>query len=191
MQSGIKAIEYFLPEGILTNEHFSREYPEWTVDKIKEKTGIEIRHIVRQSECASDLGIAAAEKLFASGICSSQQIDYLILCTQSPDYLLPTTACLMQTRLGIPITSGAIDFNQGCSGYIYGLGLAKGLIETNQAKSVLFITAETYSKTFIPEIKVCERCLVMPLRQPSFKESMMMIILGHSFMERMAAAEIT
>jgi 3-oxoacyl-[acyl-carrier-protein] synthase-3 len=69
-----------------------------------------------------------------------------LLCTQSPDYFLPTTACVMQQRLGIPTNAGALDFNLGCSGFVYGLGLAKGLIETGQARRLLLITAETYSK---------------------------------------------
>jgi 3-oxoacyl-[acyl-carrier-protein] synthase-3 len=96
------------------------------------------------------LGVAAARKLFLSGACCAEDIDYLLFCTQSPDYFLPTTACIMQDRLGIPRSAGALDFNLGCSGYIYGLGLAKGLIETGQAKNVLLITAETYSKFIHP-----------------------------------------
>jgi 3-oxoacyl-[acyl-carrier-protein] synthase III len=146
MQAYIKAIEYYLPEGLLTNAMFASEYPDWTVAKIQEKTGIEVRHIASENECASDLGVNAAQKLFASGICSPEDIDYLLFCTQSPDYFLPTTACIMQDRLAIPKTAGAIDINQGCSGFIYGLGLAKGLIETGQARNILLITAETYSK---------------------------------------------
>ena len=85
--------------------------------------------------------------------CKPESIDYLLLCTQSPDYFLPTTACLIQDRLGIPNTAGALDFNLGCSGYIYGLGLAEGLISTGQASNVLLLTAETYSKFLHP----CDR----------------------------------
>ena len=70
----------------------------------------------------------------------------MLLCTQSPDYFLPTTACILQERLNLLNSCGALDFNLGCSGYIYGLSLAKGLIESDQAKNVLLITAETYSK---------------------------------------------
>lgn len=150
MGAFIRAIEYHLPEGMLTNELLAAEFPDWTVEKIEEKTGISVRRIAAPGECASDLGVAAAEKLFASGVCAPQDIDYLLLCTQSPDYFLPTTSCVMQDRLGIPKTAGAIDFNQGCSGYVYGLGLAKGLIETGQASNVLLVTAETYSKHIHP-----------------------------------------
>jgi 3-oxoacyl-[acyl-carrier-protein] synthase-3 len=120
------------------------------VDRIAEKTGIEQRHIAGANECSSDLAYAAAQKLFASGVCRPDEIDYILLCTQSPDYVLPTTACLLQHRLGIPETAGALDFNLGCSGYIYGLGLAHGLIGTGQASKLLLLTAETYSKFLDP-----------------------------------------
>lgn len=153
MPAFIKSIEYDLPEGLLTNEMLAAESPEWSVEKIQEKTGINVRRVAASDECASDMGVRAAEKLFARGECSRQEIDYLLFCTQSPDHFLPTTACIMQHRLGIPKASGAIDFNLGCSGYVYGLGLAKGLIETGQACNVLLITAETYSKFIHPRDK--------------------------------------
>jgi len=146
MDAYICAIEYYLPQDILTNNDLVVEYPEWTVDKIEEKTGIHSRRICDEKECASDLALKAAEKLFETGICSPSDIDYLLFCTQSPDHFLPTSACLLQDRLNIPKASGALDFNLGCSGFIYGLGLAKGLIETDQAKNILLLTADTYSK---------------------------------------------
>lgn len=146
MQAAIQAIEYYLPQAILTNDDLAREFPEWTVEKIEEKTGIVQRHIAAANECSSDLAIHAARQIFQSGACQPSDIDFVLLCTQSPDYLLPTTACIVQDALGIPTTAGALDFNLGCSGYIYGLGLAKGLIETGQAQRVLLLTAETYSK---------------------------------------------
>jgi 3-oxoacyl-[acyl-carrier-protein] synthase III len=153
MWAAIKAIEYYFPERVLANSQLAIEFPEWTVEKIESKTGIVNRHIASEQECASDLGVMAAEKLFASGACTAREIDFLLFCTQSPDYYLPTTACLVQDRLGISTDSGALDFNLGCSGFVYGLSLAKGLIETKQAKSVLLITAETYSKFIYPNDK--------------------------------------
>lgn len=146
MFATIRAIEYHLPESVVTNEDLVRDFPDWTMSKIAHKTGILHRHIAGPQECASDLAVIAAEKLFATGICHREEIDYLLLCTQSPDYILPTTACVLQDRLGLPTTIGALDFNLGCSGYVYGLSLARGLIETGQAKRVLLLTAETYSK---------------------------------------------
>ena len=101
---------------------------------------------------AGDMAVKAAENLFA-GITDGGGglIDFVILCTQSPDYFLPTTACIIQDRLGLPKTCGAVDVNLGCSGYVYGLGLAKGLIESGQAKNVLLLTSETYSRHISPK----------------------------------------
>lgn len=146
----INAISYHLPNDILTNEKISIKFPEWNVEKISTKTGISERHICKNDEFASDLALSAAEKLFKEHNIDRTQIDFLLYCTQSPDYFLPTTACILQEKLKLNTNIGALDFNLGCSGYVYGLSLAKGLILGGMAKSVLFITAETYSK-FIHE----------------------------------------
>lgn len=144
--AAISAIEYFLPHIVLSSEQLADDFPGWSVEKIDAKTGIRERHIAAVDECSSDLAVQAAEKLFRSGVCRPEQIDYVLLCTQSPDYFLPSTACLIQARIGIPSSAGALDYNLGCSGFVAGLGLAKGLIETGQATKVLLLTAETYSK---------------------------------------------
>lgn len=146
MRAIIKAIEYALPEKILTNQQLADEFPEWTAEKIETKLGITSRHIAGEEECASDLAVLAAQKILSPGCCQPGDIDFLLFCTQSPDYIMPTTACLLQERLSLPTGTGALDFNLGCSGYIYGLGLAKGLIETGQAKNILLVTGDTYSK---------------------------------------------
>jgi 3-oxoacyl-[acyl-carrier-protein] synthase-3 len=142
----IKAIAYSFPKECLTNFAISKQHPEWSVEKISNKTGIHERRIVDNDTFSSDLGVMAAEKLFLEYNIDKSIIDYVLLCTQSPDYFLPTTACILQDRLGLSKDIGALDFNLGCSGYVYGLGLAKGLIASNSAKNVLLITAETYSK---------------------------------------------
>jgi len=142
----INAISYYLPEGVLTNEMLNEQFPEWSVDKISGKTGIYQRHIASEDEFSSDLAYEAATKLFREHQIDKEEIDFIILCTQSPDYFLPTTACILQDRLGLSKNCGAFDFNLGCSGYVYGLGIAKGLVESGQASKVLLITAETYSK---------------------------------------------
>ncbi len=150
MRASIQAIEYHLPECVLSNSELAKAFPEWSAEKIEEKTGICERRIAGEGVCSSDLAVAAVQKLFANGQVRPEEVDFVLLCTQSPDYFLPTTACLIQHRLGIPITAGALDFNLGCSGFVYGLGLAKGLIETKQAHTLLLITAETYSKFIHP-----------------------------------------
>src|SRR6266478_9648535 len=141
MQAAVSAIEYFLPPDTVSTADLAAEFPGWSVEKIDAKTGIHQRHIAAPEECSSDLAVSAARKLFASGACSPESIDFILLCTQSPDYFLPTTACLLQDRLGIPKNCGALDFNLGCSGFVYGLALAGGLIRSECASLVLLITA--------------------------------------------------
>lgn len=139
-------IAVHLPERIETNDELKSQYPSWNLDLIAEKTGIRQRHIAAERETASDLGVAAAEKLFAENEVDRSSIDFLMLCTQTPDYPLPTTSCLIQDRLGLSTRCGALDFNLGCSGYVYGLAMADGLIQSGAAKRILLITAETYTK---------------------------------------------
>lgn len=153
MHAAIVGIEYYLPTKILTTKDLSTMFPEWAVEKIDAKTGIRHRHIAAQDEYVSDLAAAAAQKLFASGICKPEEIDFLVLCTQSPDYILPTTACLLQEKLNIPRSAGALDVNLGCSGFVYALGLIEGLIATEQASAVLLLTSDTYSKYIGPNDK--------------------------------------
>jgi 3-oxoacyl-[acyl-carrier-protein] synthase-3 len=152
MKAFIKTIDYYLPEKIVVNDDLTREFPEWSVDKIADKVGVCKRHIAAENETAADMAVKAAEKLFHHGI-DKGSIDYVLFCTQSPDYFLPASACIIQDRLGLSKNIGALDFNQGCSGYIYGLSLAKGLISANVATNILLLTAETYSKRLHPKDK--------------------------------------
>lgn len=147
----IKGISYYLPENKLTNTELSEKFNDWGEDKIFNKTGIKNRHITKDNEYASDLAIRAANLLFNEFSINNKSIDFIIYCTQSPDYLLPTTACILQDKLNLSITCGALDFNLGCSGYVYGLAICKGLIESEIATNILFITSETYSKYIHPE----------------------------------------
>jgi 3-oxoacyl-[acyl-carrier-protein] synthase-3 len=145
-RAALKAIKSFLPKNKLTNEQLAEQFGDWHASQILSKTGVSVRGIAGPDECASDLGVKAAQRLFESGECSPEEIDFLIFCTQSPDYFTPTTACVMQNALGLPTSCGAIDINQGCSGYIYGLALAKSLVEAGTARNVLLVTADTYMK---------------------------------------------
>lgn len=156
MQAKIAAIEYYLPEACITTKDLSSKYPDWSVEQIDKKTGIHERHIAADDECASDLAVAAALKLFSSSLCSPHEVDFLFFCTQSADYAIPTTACLIQQRLGIPTTAGAFDFNLGCSGFVYGLGLANGLVLSRQATRILLLTADTYSKYIADDDRSCK-----------------------------------
>ena len=153
MGAWIKAISYYLPERILTNEDLVAEFPEWDVEKVYNKVGVRERHLAGESETAGDLAEKAALMLFQEYNVSPADIDFLLLCTQSPDYHLPSTACILQDHLGIPTSAGAFDYDLGCSGCIYGMAVAKGLIAAGLASNVLLLTAETYTKYLHPEDK--------------------------------------
>lgn len=139
-------IAYYLPEKVLMNDELSSLYPEWSAGKILAKTGIASRHVTKVDESATDLAERAARKLFAGQGVNAADIDFLLFCTQSPLYRLPPSACILQDRLGIPKSVGALDYDLGCSGFVYGLSLAKGLVVSGAAKNVLLLTAETYTK---------------------------------------------
>lgn len=111
----IMKISYILPKDILTNEELEKNYNSlsWTAAKIYRKTGIKFRHIAVKKR-ASDLAREAAETLFAEYDISPSAIDFILLCTQSADYYLPSTACILQHQLGIPTSAGAFDFDLGC-----------------------------------------------------------------------------
>ena len=152
MKAFIKDIAYYLPEKVLTNEQIAEMFPEWSAEKVANKVGITERHISASDETATDMAYKAAEALFAQSIDRSC-VDFVLLCTQSGDYFLPSSACLLQDRLGLSKHCGALDFNLGCSGYEYGLAMAKGLIMAGIAKNILLLTAETYTKYIHPQDK--------------------------------------
>ena len=139
MKAYIKDISYYLPNKVLTNEQIAALFPDWSADKVASKVGIIERHIAAEGETATDMAYKAAEQLFAQGVDKSQ-IDFVLLCTQSPDYFLPSSACILQDRLGLSKNCGAFDFNLGCSGYEYGLAVAKGLIVAGIAHNILLLT---------------------------------------------------
>jgi 3-oxoacyl-[acyl-carrier-protein] synthase-3 len=149
----IRAIDYYLPAKTLTNGQISERFPEWSAAKVANKVGISVRHICEDNETATDMAYKAAEKLLLSDAKYRDEIDFIILCSQSVDYKLPSSACILQTRLGLSKSCGAFDINLGCSGYEYGLAVAKGLISTSIASNVLLLTAETYTKYIHPNDK--------------------------------------
>ena len=146
----IKAISYYLPEKELSNEELLQDFPDWTGEKVLSKVGVESRHLAGKDETAGDMAEKAARKLFAEYNISPQDIDFLLLCTTQPDYIMPTTACILQHRLGIPTTAGAFDYNLGCSGCVYGMAIAKGLISGGIARNVLLLTSDAFNKLLHP-----------------------------------------
>ncbi len=149
----IKGISYYLPKKIVTNEKLIKEFPEWSVEKVAAKVGVYSRHLAADNETAGDMAEKAAIKLLKEYNISPKNIDFVLLCTQSPDYYLPSTACLLQHKLGIPTSAGAFDYDLGCSGCVYGMAIAKGLIYAGIAKNILLLTAETYNKYINPNDK--------------------------------------
>jgi len=144
MGARIQAIEYYYPEKKITNQDLSEEFPDYDFSKFEYKIGISSRYVTSADETALDLAEKACLKLFQR--VEKTQIDYLLYCTQSPEYIMPSTACILQDRLGLNKTIGAFDFNLGCSGYTYGLSMAKAFIESGQAQHILLVTTDTYSK---------------------------------------------
>ncbi|NQU26230.1 MAG: ketoacyl-ACP synthase III [Candidatus Nealsonbacteria bacterium] len=146
MHAGILGISFYLPQRRETNEDLRRENPDWRMDELYEKSGISARHVAGDDETASDLGYNAAARLLHRSVVPPEEIDYLIYCTQSPDHFLPSAACVLQKRLGLGTHVGAFDYNLGCSGFIYGLQIAKSMVTSGVTRNVLLITADTYSK---------------------------------------------
>ena len=144
MKAKITGIETYLPENFENIESLSVDNPDWEVDKILLKTGIKKRWIADKNETSLDLATKAALKLLKKF--DSKKIDTLILVTQTPDYFLPASACILQDRIGLSKNTKCFDVNQGCSGYIYGLSIASSYIESNMSENVLLVCAETYSK---------------------------------------------
>ena len=153
MEVFIKDIAYYLPVKVINNEGLVKEFPEWSVDKIADKVGVGERRVAASNETAADLAVSAAETLFAKGLVPREDIDFVLFCTQSPDYKLPSSACIIQDKLGLSTQCGSFDFNLGCSGYEYGLAVAKGLVVAGVASNVLLLTGETYNRYIHPRDK--------------------------------------
>ena len=151
MGTKITNIEYYLPEKVVTNDQLAKQFPDWSSEKIEKKIGIRERHIVKEDETALDLALKAAKKALKNY--DKDKIDFLMLCTQSPEYYLPSGACILQDRLGLKTDIGAFDYNLGCSGFVYGLAMAKALINSNIVTNILLIVSETYTKHIYPKDK--------------------------------------
>ncbi|MFQ5645584.1 MAG: 3-oxoacyl-ACP synthase III family protein [bacterium] len=146
MRIKIQDIAYYLPEKVVTNESLAEDNPDWDIKSVEERSGVVKRHIAREDETALDLALPACNRLLENGSLRKDMIDGLIFCTQSGDYIIPPNSCLLHKELGLPDKVLAFDFNLGCSGFVYGLALAKGLLEAAIAKNILLVNADTYSK---------------------------------------------
>lgn len=147
----IKAISCYTPPFVLTNDKLQEELSNCEVAKTAKGVGVESRHIASEDMTAGDMAVEAAKKLFAEYNISKEDVDFVILATQSPDHFLPPTACIIQSKLGIPTTAGAFDFDLGCSGYVYGLAIAGSFVDSGLAKNVLLLTGDTITRFIHPE----------------------------------------
>lgn len=142
-------IAVFLPDATLDNDEVAARFG-IERDFLDTKLGIEKRHIAAADEAVSDMAVAAAETLLGRSGVPRGEVGLVVLCTQNPDYRLPATANIIQDRLNLPTTCAAFDFNQGCSGYVYGLSIVQALMQANAIEVALLMTAEAYSKVMDP-----------------------------------------
>jgi 3-oxoacyl-[acyl-carrier-protein] synthase III len=154
MRVEIERIEYYLPSNVEDAAALKTDNPDWRIDDVEKKTGISKRYISSKGETCLDLAAQSAEKLFSSGV-ERAGITALIFVTQSPDYALPTSACILQNRLGLKASCLSFDMNLGCSGFVYGLAVSGSLIESGVTKNVLFLCGDTYSKYIDKHDRVC------------------------------------
>ncbi len=144
--SGIFDIEYYVPENVLTNEEIGKRCKNFNQSEFEAKVGIKERRISAPDECPSDMAVKASQKIFAKGTITHDEIDLLIIATQNPDYKLPTTACIVQDKLGLSKNCAAFDINLGCSAYPYALAIGDSFVKTGLSRCVLLIMSEAYSK---------------------------------------------
>jgi len=136
-----------LPARVVTNADLEAENPDWKMDAIAARAGVNSRHIAGSVETAFDLTKAACEKLPREAL---ERVDAIIYCTQSPDFIMPPNAHLLHAHLALPDEVAAFDINLACSGFVYGLGIAHSMIASGVARNVLLATADTYSKYIHP-----------------------------------------
>jgi len=150
VKARIAAIEYALPDRCISNDELDALHPDWSIHQVAKRTGVLTRFVCREDETALDLAATSCERLFERGEVAREDVGAVIVCTQSPDFVMPPNATLLQHRLGLSTSIPAFDYSLACSGFIYGLFLAKSMIEGGQLDNVLLVTTETYSKYIHP-----------------------------------------
>lgn len=153
--ASVRQIAFSLPARSESNDALLADNPEWDLAKIYEKTGVARRYLAAPDQTAADLCVEAAEQLLQSGVVARDEIDAVLFCTQSPDYALPTSACIIQERLRLSRRVAAFDFNLGCSGFVYGLAIAGSMIESELSQNILLLCGETYTKYIDAHDRTC------------------------------------
>jgi 3-oxoacyl-[acyl-carrier-protein] synthase-3 len=146
----ISAMACAVPEHVVENDCFLERFGDG-VAKFAKMTGVTSRHIAQAGQTASDLSCVAAKKVLDSNRVSREEIDALIFVSQTPDYVLPSTACVLHHRLGLKKTCLAFDINLGCSGFVYGLFVAASLCQQEGIRSVMLCGGDTITKLVSPQ----------------------------------------
>ena len=154
----INRVEHYLPPEKETNQKILKlsGVSKNKITRMVKKIGISSRRIAGKNIFSNDLAFKAGKKILK--YITPSNVDYIIFCTNTPEYSLPTNACLLQDKLGLSQDIGAFDIILACSGYVYSLSVAKSLIVSNQAKNIILITSDTYSK-FIKKDNASTRIL--------------------------------
>jgi 3-oxoacyl-[acyl-carrier-protein] synthase III len=154
MFSKISKIEYHLPSKISTRDELSTDNPDWRMDDIEEKTGVIKRHICEDDQTSIDLAVSACNKLFDSGV-NKKDIELLIVVTESPEYILPPSSCILQDKIGLSTSVASFDINLGCSGFVYGLMTADAIMMSQNLSKALLVCVDTYSKYISKGDRTC------------------------------------
>jgi 3-oxoacyl-[acyl-carrier-protein] synthase-3 len=150
MPTGILATEYKLGDVTLSYEDLELRFGAETMRRVFGGSRIRTRRVAPRGVCGSDLAFEAATMLFRNHAIDRSTIDLLIHCTQSPDYFLPTTACILHQRLGLKTGCACFDINMGCSQYVYALSVAHSMISAGVATRALVLTGDTLTQTIHP-----------------------------------------
>lgn len=152
--SKISDIQYYLPPKLLSNEDLVFDNPDWRMDDIEKKTGIKYRYICEDAQTSKDIALLACEKIFNSNVRRSD-IDFLIVITESPEYIAPAMSCDLQNSLGLETSIASFDVNLGCSGFVYGLMIADSILCANNYSNGLLVCVDTYSKYISSNDRTC------------------------------------
>lgn len=146
----IKGIAYHLPAREVTNAELAAEHPAWDIPRVEARAGVRARRIAAPGETALDLAVEACRKLFASDPAIRDEIQGIAFCTQSEDQIMPPNGHLLHKALELREDLFVFDFNLACSGFVYGLALARGLIASGTLDNILLVNADTYSRYIYP-----------------------------------------
>lgn len=148
---GVTAMSAAVPRHVIHNYEYTEYFPADQVKEVVDKVGIYERRFADAVTCSSDLCFAAAEKLISDNAIDKEEIDLLIFISQTPDYRMPATSCLLQHRLGLSHSCIAFDMTLGCSAFCYGLSVAYSLLEKGNLRKALVLDGETRSKVYSPK----------------------------------------